>query len=532
MHTLRLAIRIICIIFCCFGYLSMSGQIQTVVCVDYDIPCTNPNVLNENFGIQNETGNIIEPLPYELESGLNELHFDIPCGIIQNMTIQLAVEHSNPEGLEIGLSIENLNPFLNELPPLLVLDLIEPSSCNTGTALDLDVVFDESALQSFNDACQNNTGTLTGTYNPFGTLTALNGRSAGEFKDNWILKITNPDNTTGRILSAQINFEMGFPAPYEILEPTLVEAVELTSEQVVETGCNQDELPYGAKIERIFEIQRTNGNIETCTQVVGLITPALNDLKLPPNDTITCDNINNFDENYLLPYSYGCYPLTEDLHGLCDLSYTYEDLILPTVLGKKIFRSWTVFSWCTGQHLDPYQQTIVIECKVGDLTGNVQTLEGDTIPVIVTLGGDTVENQLSEDGSFLFENVVLEQDYTLSVTKNDDYLNGVSTYDLVLMSRHILASEIIEDPYKMIAADVNEDGNITTLDIIILRQLILASIAELPSGKSWRFFDVNQTFDNPFNPFDTPFLEEIQIENFSSEQEPINFIGVKVGDVG
>lgn len=46
--------------------------------------------------------------------------------------------------------------------------------------------------------------------------------------------------------------------------------------------------------------------------------------------------------------------------------------------------------------------------------------------------------------------------YTVAPERDDNHLNGVTTYDLVLISRHILGLEPLNTPYKMIAADVNE----------------------------------------------------------------------------
>ena len=53
----------------------------------------------------------------------------------------------------------------------------------------------------------------------------------------------------------------------------------------------------------------------------------------------------------------------------------------------------------------------------------------------------------------------------LTASKNDDYLNGVSTLDLLLIQRHILGIETLDDPYKFIAADVNNDQEITATDL-------------------------------------------------------------------
>jgi hypothetical protein len=63
--------------------------------------------------------------------------------------------------------------------------------------------------------------------------------------------------------------------------------------------------------------------------------------------------------------------------------------------------------------------------------------------------------------------------------KDNDPLNGVSTFDLVLINKHILGLEPLNSPYKMIAADANNSRSITTFDIVELRKLILGIYTEL-----------------------------------------------------
>jgi hypothetical protein len=124
--------------------------------------------------------------------------------------------------------------------------------------------------------------------------------------------------------------------------------------------------------------------------------------------------------------------------------------------------------------------------------------------------------------------------YETSITprKNDQPLNGVTTYDLALISQHILGLEALDSPYKIIAADANQDGKVTTFDIIVLRKLILGITSELPNGKSWRFLPDNYVFPNPQDPFTPPFPEKILVPH-SADPLPtyFQFTGVKIGDV-
>jgi len=105
-------------------------------------------------------------------------------------------------------------------------------------------------------------------------------------------------------------------------------------------------------------------------------------------------------------------------------------------------------------------------------------------------------------------------------------LNGLTTFDLVLISKHILGIEPLGSPYKLIAADANKSNSITTLDIVELRKLLLGIYQELPNNASWRFVDRAYDFPNPLMPFQPKFPEKTFA--FHSNN---NFVGVKIGDV-
>ncbi|MEI6408923.1 MAG: HYR domain-containing protein [Bacteroidota bacterium] len=137
-----------------------------------------------------------------------------------------------------------------------------------------------------------------------------------------------------------------------------------------------------------------------------------------------------------------------------------------------------------------------------------------------------------QDGSYHFSNAVpMFSNLTVTPTKDDNPLNGVSTYDLVLISKHILGIEPLSTPYKMIAADANMSGSITTFDIVEIRKLILGIYDELPSNTSWRFVDKDFPFPNAANPFQTTFPENKSLADIHADQMGQDFVAIKVGDV-
>lgn len=164
------------------------------------------------------------------------------------------------------------------------------------------------------------------------------------------------------------------------------------------------------------------------------------------------------------------------------------------------------------------------------IKGSIETENQETVEeVIVNLtdnNGLSIPVVTGVTGTYEFNIIPGDQEVTPS--KDINYLNGVTTYDLVLISKHVLGIQLLDSPYKVIAADANNSESITTLDIVKLRALILHIDDDLANINSWRFVDNNYIFPNTINPWQETFPEYIDIDgNFG----PTNFIGLKVGDV-
>ena len=145
------------------------------------------------------------------------------------------------------------------------------------------------------------------------------------------------------------------------------------------------------------------------------------------------------------------------------------------------------------------------------------------------LTGTNNQDECSPYTSSCLCDTTLATSYDVTPTKTDNPLNGVSTFDLVLISRHVLGLEPLGSPYRMIAADANKSGSITGLDIVELRKLILGIYQQLPNNNSWRFVDRAFVFPNSNNPFQTTFPEDKIITSLPNLM--VDFTGVKIGDV-
>lgn len=166
--------------------------------------------------------------------------------------------------------------------------------------------------------------------------------------------------------------------------------------------------------------------------------------------------------------------------------------------------------------------------------GLIYTEDFDLVPgVTVTAtdgNGNDVQYVTDLDGLYFFD-LQPFQDYTIVPFKDDDILNGITTFDRVLIARHILGIQKLDSPYKIIAADVNNSGSVTIMDMIVLQQTILNMSTTFPNNTSWRFIDADYVFPDPTNPFLEPFPEIWEIQNLLFDMVDGDFIGVKIGDV-
>lgn len=145
------------------------------------------------------------------------------------------------------------------------------------------------------------------------------------------------------------------------------------------------------------------------------------------------------------------------------------------------------------------------DCPVTDPFGN--PLE----EVQISVNAAAFDTTFEANGSYNLSEVAALKNtpYTLTAAKSGDPLPGLTTYDLVLISKHILSIEPFLCPWQMIAADINCSGSITSFDIVTARKVILGIVDTLPCG-TYRFMPDSVVTSN-------------------GNCQPL--VGVKIGDV-
>ncbi|MEO0728725.1 MAG: hypothetical protein AAFZ63_29585, partial [Bacteroidota bacterium] len=171
--------------------------------------------------------------------------------------------------------------------------------------------------------------------------------------------------------------------------------------------------------------------------------------------------------------------------------------------------------------------------ETGTIAGIIATEDDEAVEgVEVNLNG-LVDNMMmtGSDGTYSFAGLPLGGDYTVTPYLNANPLNGVTTFDLIKISQHVLNVNPLDSPYKMIAADANRSNTITTLDLIQIRKLILNITTEFPNNTSWRFVDQDHDWTDVTNPWVDVFPELISENDLAGDLLDADFVGVKIGDV-
>ena len=261
------------------------------------------------------------------------------------------------------------------------------------------------------------------------------------------------------------------------------------------------------------------GGAPIALTATGLLSNSSNIIQYTFNGTPATQTVvsNNLGAGDLLN---GIYPAGTYTVSITAISVAGCSAVVNATAIFKVDTSSTDCSFYVSGHIRTYQGL-----GVKDVSVELQ----DSLP-----GGPlSVHNGTTGDlGAYSFlSSVPPLSNCKVTPYKNDNPLNGVTTLDLVLITKHLLGLQPFTSPYQIIAADANRSGLVTTLDVVELRKIILGIYESLPSNTSWRFVDSSYVFPTPDNPFSPPFPENIAWDSTQSDHPYTSFIGIKTGDV-
>ena len=231
----------------------------------------------------------------------------------------------------------------------------------------------------------------------------------------------------------------------------------------------------GKEITRVWTAKDACGNqsMITTSVIVEADTEAPVFTFIPETPDVGCNNIPDF-----------VMPIAEDNCNNVTITFIEyqqppDGVICEDGISRK--RDWTATDDCgnsttvtTAIWINEYETSTTTATVSGRITNDAEEFLDEVYimaegSVSASIMGDMITD---ETGEYIFD-LDLGQNYAIIPSRDTDVLNGISTMDLILLGQHLLEVQPLDSPYKIIAADINNSGSISSLDMIALRRLIL-----------------------------------------------------------
>lgn len=180
--------------------------------------------------------------------------------------------------------------------------------------------------------------------------------------------------------------------------------------------------------------------------------------------------------------------------------------------------------------------TVVDTAGVALVYGSLVSAAGDVMLGsqirIEAAGQFAYDNSVNTDdsGSFLFSDVPRGQMVNVMPSINADLADGkINTADGIILFEHLTGINRIQDPYDLLAADVDGDADIDFDDVEYLVDYITGQLDALPNAP-WLYITAAQNIDGVQAPWSELFEQyEVMIEQAVNK---VDFIAIQVGNVG
>ena len=305
----------------------------------------------------------------------------------------------------------------------------------------------------------------------------------------------------------------------------------VTFDIVNECGAGSDSCTFP------FIIKGDRPPLPICLATISVTIGDTGEVMVPASDFDLkseggCDGMDMLSYSYIAPDAAG-FPMETQTFGCDDLTDGISAVLPIQVF---IIDENGQSAACT-VNLDIQDTNNLCENTDGNLTtiaGTVTTETDQTIEnVMVQLDNMNSVNiemdMTSQLGDYAFNYVTINEDYIVKPEYDEEHLRGVSTLDLIEIQRHILGIELLDSPYKVIAADINKDEKLDGIDLVELRKLILGIYTELPQNDSWVFVSDDYVFTDIYSPWG--YADKITKSDVQSADIEADFTAIKVGDV-
>lgn len=297
----------------------------------------------------------------------------------------------------------------------------------------------------------------------------------------------------------------------------------------------EDRCGNSTQCDFTFEIRNCKGPVVYCRNgLVAALEPVDTDMDNIPDD----EQVVIYTESVDLGSYHGCgYPVTFSFDSVIQ-----KDSVVYNCdsLGTRPLEMWvTDINGNQGsciinvQLIDTNEVNICVAMNpLVSISGKLSTPKGNLInnADVMLVGSGLPVYRTDNSGFYAFPAMITGGNYQVVPEKLDGVLDGVSTKDLIMIQRHILGISALNDPFAMIAADVNNSGSISAKDLTELRKVILGIQPFFKDNTSWRFVESDYQFPDDTNPWFEKFPEYFDLANLAQDEE-VDFTGVKIGDV-
>jgi hypothetical protein len=362
-------------------------------------------------------------------------------------------------------------------------------------------------------------------------LTVLDALPLGNYKVEWTL-IDNLNN-----ISAATQFfdvvDNEAPVPVFIPSRTILSNEEVLAKSFDEGYFNNAQL-------------QSYDNCTPSDQLYFTYSPVLPDLQSYPakwEKQYTKYGMNFFDietgaistyDRYLNGQAYGWHPEKNSASQKVFFRDKYGELIYKNSMKIPIY-VWDNFIPDNDCDYNNYTVDSITIIKgwideSHDVEGRVITVKGKPIKGMIMINDNELETLTGENGLYKFKNVPFSE-FTIKGYSKDNYRDGISTLDLLLIQRYILGLYDFNSPYKLIAADANGDKRISANDLVELANLVLGRRDTL-SNVSRLAILTDYHFSKPDRAYkEVDKASTATISDFDFFTKHIDFYGIKIGDV-
>ena len=333
-------------------------------------------------------------------------------------------------------------------------------------------------------------------------------------------------DTTPPVAVCALNKTIEFGQAWSFDAPTAMDSCNGTNLtiQIISTLTNAGPCGPGFTATRHWQIADGCNNTTNCTQVVSVRDTTAPQITCALNKTVNC----------LAPWSFDP-PSAFDAGDGTSAAITVFNTITNGSCGNGFaaIRTWRAVDACgnssTCTQTVSGRAIVTVGGALFNPTNYPPNLTDKFVEGATVLGPTNSTAASLVDGSY---NLVFDAANSVVISPTaptgGNPSDGVTTLDISLTRRHILAVASLDSPYKLLAADVDGSGSISTLDLSFMRRLVLGVTNRFPAGL-WRFIPADFSFTNVLSPWGAPTSRTYP--SVSSSLAGQDFIALKLGDV-